>query len=450
VVQLTNASGSVTAEYTYDAFGNMTTTQPNDKNPYRYCGEYWDSETRTYYLRARYYSPELGRFTQKDTYRGRYRDPLSLNQYTYSRNNPVIYEDPSGHVSVLSALLNVGTALLMAGAVAAAVIGAAAQAAASAAAVPTAAQANAAASAAKNTTSMTMTRTSNAATMSATSASAIPVRATNEAQGSYVTWSAGTSTGNSTITIFNPIMSVVSTLKEGKEYYIQNGTAYYYAIAAPQPGNVPKSTTTLPVLAFVNGLNFPAEIHKAVQDNVIASNADLRLQKEQTIRYPGGGIGIADLLSQNISEDGARAIWEVKPTTQIAKGYAQLQGYLTGTLLQGGGAVTTGGYIPQNTFLYISPYTTNMYTVAYSYYGGGVIGYAYYLQEKPKVPNIAPEPAEEKENAYQMPSAEELRERAGEVGRALDNALREGFAVPDTGDDTPAWVAFLLDLFGAW
>jgi hypothetical protein len=211
---------------------------------------------------------------------------------------------------------------------------------------------------------------------------------------------------------------------------------------------VPKSTTTLPVLAFVNGLNFPGEIHKAVQDNVIAVNPGLALLKEQTIIYPGGGTGRADLLSTIISGRGAYPIWEVKPTTQIAQGYAQLQGYLTGTL-KDGDAVTAGGSIPSNTFLYISSQTSNVYTVSYDYYGGGVIGYAYYLHEKPKVPDIAPKPAEEKENAYQMPSAEELRERAGEVGRALDGALRRGFDVP-TGDDTPAWVAFLLDLFGAW
>jgi RHS repeat-associated protein len=32
-----------------------------DANPYRYCGEYWDDETGTYYLRARYYDPVTSR-----------------------------------------------------------------------------------------------------------------------------------------------------------------------------------------------------------------------------------------------------------------------------------------------------------------------------------------------------------------------------------------------------
>jgi RHS repeat-associated protein len=66
-------------------------------NPYRYCGEYWDGETKTYYLRARYYSPTTGRFLSEDTFKGDIRDPLSLNLYTYCHNNPVLFIDPNGH-----------------------------------------------------------------------------------------------------------------------------------------------------------------------------------------------------------------------------------------------------------------------------------------------------------------------------------------------------------------
>ena len=48
-------------------------------------------------LRARYYNPANGRFTQQDAWE--YidtNDPLSLNLYTYCNNNPVMYVDPSG------------------------------------------------------------------------------------------------------------------------------------------------------------------------------------------------------------------------------------------------------------------------------------------------------------------------------------------------------------------
>ena len=43
------------------------------------------------------YNPELGRFIQEDTYKGEQNDPLSLNLYTYCKNNPLIYNDPTGH-----------------------------------------------------------------------------------------------------------------------------------------------------------------------------------------------------------------------------------------------------------------------------------------------------------------------------------------------------------------
>lgn len=45
----------------------------------------------------RMYDPETARFLQEDTYRGDPNDPLSLNLYTYCNNNPLIYDDPTGH-----------------------------------------------------------------------------------------------------------------------------------------------------------------------------------------------------------------------------------------------------------------------------------------------------------------------------------------------------------------
>jgi len=37
-----------------------------DENPYWYCSENYDQETGLYYLRNRYYDPELGRFITED------------------------------------------------------------------------------------------------------------------------------------------------------------------------------------------------------------------------------------------------------------------------------------------------------------------------------------------------------------------------------------------------
>lgn len=97
VVQLVNEDGSIAKEYSYDAFGNEEKPGKKDDNPFRYCGEYYDKETETLYLRARNYSAEVGRFTTRDSYTGESDDIGSLNLYVYCDGDGVNQVDPSGH-----------------------------------------------------------------------------------------------------------------------------------------------------------------------------------------------------------------------------------------------------------------------------------------------------------------------------------------------------------------
>ena len=78
--------------YAYDAFGNLLGQEEAFPNRILYAGQLYDQETGQYYLRARYYNPTIGRFSQEDTYWGD-----GLNLYAYCANNPVRYFDPSGH-----------------------------------------------------------------------------------------------------------------------------------------------------------------------------------------------------------------------------------------------------------------------------------------------------------------------------------------------------------------
>ncbi|WP_419095338.1 RHS repeat-associated core domain-containing protein [Aeribacillus kexueae] len=67
------------------------------ENPYRYAGYRYDEATGLYYLKARYYDADTGRFLTRDKFHGFEDDPKSLKQYAYAHGNPVRYMDPEGN-----------------------------------------------------------------------------------------------------------------------------------------------------------------------------------------------------------------------------------------------------------------------------------------------------------------------------------------------------------------
>lgn len=67
-----------------------------DYYPKRYRGYYYDSETGLYYLKSRYYDPEVGRFISVDSKLNTTLGVLGLNVFTYCLNNPSNKVDYSG------------------------------------------------------------------------------------------------------------------------------------------------------------------------------------------------------------------------------------------------------------------------------------------------------------------------------------------------------------------
>ena len=161
IIALLDSSGGIVVKYTYDAWGNYAAEAldyydgkvqfknvDSDKafnadyakykqlaniNPFRYRGYYYDTETELYFLKTRYYDPEVGRFISPDSIE--YLDPETingLNLYAYCNNNPVSNVDPNGNkwwhwflgvvavvalaaVVVASAVLTGGTSLVAIG-----------------------------------------------------------------------------------------------------------------------------------------------------------------------------------------------------------------------------------------------------------------------------------------------------------------------------------------------
>ena len=103
ILYIYNTSGTRLVTYTYDAWGNVTTSYSNGGastaaryNPFRYRGYYYDTETGFYYLNSRYYDPAVGRFLNADGYVNANRDLIGYNMFAYCSNNPVNTFDPLG------------------------------------------------------------------------------------------------------------------------------------------------------------------------------------------------------------------------------------------------------------------------------------------------------------------------------------------------------------------
>ena len=98
---LVKEDGSADAIYQYTDFGEtMIQGYDQAKNEICYAGGIYDQSTGLYYLNARYYNPEDGRFLTEDTYHGENEKPDTQHLYLYCANNPVNYVDPSGHYAV--------------------------------------------------------------------------------------------------------------------------------------------------------------------------------------------------------------------------------------------------------------------------------------------------------------------------------------------------------------
>jgi RHS repeat-associated protein len=88
---ITDSTGAAKATYTYDPYGNLHASTGSIVNPFRFGGQYLDTESSLLFLRGRYYDPATGQFITRDPLSSMTREP-----YGYASDDPTNRTDPTG------------------------------------------------------------------------------------------------------------------------------------------------------------------------------------------------------------------------------------------------------------------------------------------------------------------------------------------------------------------
>ena len=99
---LTNGSGTKEEDLVDYPYGETYTNTGTANVAYKYTGKELDDSTGLYFYESRYYDAVLGRFISADTIIPSASNPQSFNRYSYANNNPIIFNDPSGHFAFKS------------------------------------------------------------------------------------------------------------------------------------------------------------------------------------------------------------------------------------------------------------------------------------------------------------------------------------------------------------
>ena len=100
IIEILDSDWTQVVSYTYDTWGKLISITGDkalgEKNPYRYRGYRYDTETGYYYLQSRYYNPEWGRFLNADGLVSTGQGFIGYNMFAYCLNSPVNRRDDNG------------------------------------------------------------------------------------------------------------------------------------------------------------------------------------------------------------------------------------------------------------------------------------------------------------------------------------------------------------------
>ena len=115
IIGITDSTGTLVEEYAYDAWGNRLdptdwagdpTSFNTDLTDRGFTGHEMMDAVGLVNMNGRIYDPALGRFLSADPYVQFPENFQNYNRYTYVNNNPVSFNDPSGHfISILIGII---------------------------------------------------------------------------------------------------------------------------------------------------------------------------------------------------------------------------------------------------------------------------------------------------------------------------------------------------------
>jgi RHS repeat-associated protein len=98
--------GNLVETFDYDAFGNVRSAggealpEVSFGGDSRFQGMWKDAGTGLYYVRARYYDAQTGRFLSRDPVEGQLEQPESFMPYVFANGNPYVFRDPRGEFTL--------------------------------------------------------------------------------------------------------------------------------------------------------------------------------------------------------------------------------------------------------------------------------------------------------------------------------------------------------------
>jgi RHS repeat-associated protein len=115
VIGLVDAQGNRVSRIIYDGFGEVKSGDDGTSlgGDFRFQGQWLETESGLYYMRARDYDAKTGLFLSRDAVDVQEQSVEAFNPYQFVYNNPLIYSDPTGlfTLSEVNAAVGVGNIL---------------------------------------------------------------------------------------------------------------------------------------------------------------------------------------------------------------------------------------------------------------------------------------------------------------------------------------------------